>query len=71
MTVLDMPKSEDFREIIVEVPCPYGPYGAKGMAETGTTVGAPAIANAIYNAVGVRIRGDHFTPDRILEALGK
>ena len=71
MTVLDMPRMEDFRGVIVEVPCPNGPYGAKGMAETGTTVGAPAIANAIYNAIGVRIRGDHFTPDRILEALGK
>jgi len=32
---------------------------------------APAIANAVYNAIGVRIGGDHLTPNRILEALGK
>jgi xanthine dehydrogenase molybdenum-binding subunit len=71
MTILDMPKKEDFQEIIVEVPMPWGPFGAKGMSETGTTTPAPAIANAIYNAIGVRIRGDQLTPERILEALEK
>ena len=71
MTFLDMPKMEDMRVITVEKPCAWGCFGAKGMAETGATSVAPAIANAIYNAIGVRIRGDHFTPDRILEALGK
>jgi len=71
MTILDMPKGEDMQEIFVEAPCAWGPYGAKGFAETAMGTGGPAIANAIYNAIGVRIRGDHFTPDRILEALGK
>jgi xanthine dehydrogenase molybdenum-binding subunit len=71
MTILDMPKREDFQEIIVEVPMPWGPFGAKGMSETGTTTPAPAIANAIYNAIGIRIRGDHLTPESILESLGK
>ncbi len=71
MTILDMPKREDLHEIFVEVPMPWGPFGAKGMSETATTTPAPAIANAIYNAIGVRIRGDHLTPERILEALGK
>jgi len=69
MTILDMPKREELQEIIVEVPALWGPFGAKGMAETATTTQAPALANAIYNATGVRIRGDHLTPDRILEAL--
>lgn len=71
MTTLDMPKMEDIQEILVEFPTPWGPFGAKGMSETATTTQAPAVANAIYNAIGVRIRGDHLTPDRILEALGK
>jgi len=71
MTILDMPKREDMQEIFIEMPCAWGPYGAKGFAETAMGTGGPAIANAIYNAIGVRIRGGHFTPDRILEALGK
>lgn len=71
MTILDMPKSEDMQGIFVEAPTTWGPYGAKGFVESAMTTGAPAIANAVYNAIGVRIRGGHFTPDRILEALGK
>ncbi|MBI2854561.1 MAG: xanthine dehydrogenase family protein molybdopterin-binding subunit [Chloroflexi bacterium] len=71
MTILDMPKSENVSEIMVEFPCPWGPFGAKGMSETATTTQAPAIANAIYNATGVRIRGAFLTADRLLEALAR
>ncbi len=71
MTILDMPKMEDMQEIIVEFPCAWAPFGAKGMSETGTVSGAPALANAVYNAIGVRIRGGHLTPNIILKALGK
>jgi xanthine dehydrogenase molybdenum-binding subunit len=71
LTFLDMPGSDGMREIFVESPCAWGPFGAKGMSETPITTPAPALANAIYNAIGVRINGDHLTPDRILEALGK
>ncbi len=71
MTFLDMPRMKDIQEIPVEYPTPWGPFGAKGMSETGTTTAGPAIANAIYNAIGIRIRGDHFNSQRILEALGK
>jgi len=71
MTHLDMPKREDAPVSIVENPTSWGPYGAKGFSETAMVAVAPAIANAVYNAIGVRIRGDHFTPNRILEALGK
>jgi len=66
-TILDMPKMADMQEIFVEFPCPWGAFGAKGMSETACTTVAPALANAVYNAIGVRIRGDHLTPDRILE----
>jgi len=71
MTFLDMPKMADMQEIFVEYPNPWGPFGAKGMSETAMTSPAPALANAVYNAIGVRIRGDHLTPEGILEALGK
>ena len=71
MTFLDIPKRADTHVSIVENPTSWGPYGAKGFSETAMVAVAPAIANAVYNAIGVRIRGDHLTPDRILEALGK
>ncbi|MFC1915399.1 xanthine dehydrogenase family protein molybdopterin-binding subunit [Chloroflexota bacterium] len=71
MTIMDMPKGDDMQEIIVEMPCAWGPYGAKGFSETPMSAVGPAIANAIYNAIGARIRGEHCSPEKILEALGK
>jgi CO/xanthine dehydrogenase Mo-binding subunit len=71
MTILDMPKMGDLQEIVVESPCAWGPFGAKGMSETAMTTQAPAIANAIYNAIGIRLKGSHLTANKILEALGK
>ena len=71
MTILDMPTMKDMQEIIVEKPCAWGPFGAKGMSETGSTSATPAIANAIYNAIGARIRGAYLTPEKILQALGR
>jgi len=41
--------------VIVEVPHPFGPQGAKGFAEAPSLATAPAILNAIYDAVGIRI----------------
>jgi xanthine dehydrogenase molybdenum-binding subunit len=41
--------------LVVEHPVPEGPYGAKGVGEIVTIPTAPAITNAIYNAVGVRL----------------
>ncbi len=46
-----------------------GPYGAKGIGEPGCVPTAPAIANAIYDAVGVRIKDLPITPERVLEAI--
>jgi CO/xanthine dehydrogenase Mo-binding subunit len=51
--VRDMP--HEFHNIIVEVPDPTGPYGAKGVGETPTLPTAAAILNAIHNATGVWI----------------
>ncbi len=63
---LSLPK---LRSGIVESNEPNGPYGAKGASETAILPGAPAIANAIFNAIGVRIRDLPITPEKILSAL--
>jgi len=55
--------------IIVENPHPLGPFQAKGMAELPISVTAPAIANAIYDAIGVRMTELPMTPEKILAAL--
>ncbi|MGB2763171.1 MAG: xanthine dehydrogenase family protein molybdopterin-binding subunit [Candidatus Aminicenantaceae bacterium] len=49
----------------------FGPFGAKGVAEPGLVPTAPAIANAIYDAIGVRIHDLPITPDKVLAALKK
>jgi len=66
-TALDAPAMKTF---LVETVDP-GPFGAKGVAEPAMTPTAPAIANAIYDAVGVRIKTLPITPQKILEALKK
>jgi xanthine dehydrogenase molybdenum-binding subunit len=65
-TALDMPEIDC---IIVETDDPAGPFGAKGMAEPACIPTAPAIANAVYDAVGVRIRDLPITAEKVLRAL--
>ena len=67
-TILDYP---DIQVIFADIVDPVGPLGAKGLGEVPSCGVAPAIANAIYNATGVRLRRTPFTPDRVLAALGK
>ncbi len=57
--------------LIVEVPHPLGPQGAKGFAEAPSLATAPAILNAIYDAVGVRIYDLPADKKRVKEATGK
>ena len=68
-TILDMPKNENVDAFIIPSPLPDGPHGAKGMAESITIPVGPAIQEAIYKAVGVRIDGYPMTAERILEAI--
>jgi len=65
-TIGDIPHIES---IFVEVPAEIGPFGAKGLGEHTLVPTAPAILNAIYDAVGVRIRRLPATPDRVLAAI--
>lgn len=64
---MDFPIDLDF----IETNDSFGPFGAKGVAEPGLVPTAPAIANAIYDAVGIRIRDLPITPEKILSALKK
>ncbi len=61
---------EDFRAILVETDDPYGPFGAKSISEVSVNGAAPAIENAIHDAVGVWIRQWPFSPEAILTAMG-
>ena len=63
---LDVP---DIEVVLVDSQEPSGPWGAKSIAEVGINGPLPAIANAIYDAVGVRLYRAPFTPARVLAAL--
>jgi CO/xanthine dehydrogenase Mo-binding subunit/aerobic-type carbon monoxide dehydrogenase small subunit (CoxS/CutS family) len=65
-TIGDMPPVES---ILIEVPSPAGPFGAKGVGEQALIPTAPAILNALYDAVGVRIRKLPATPDKVRAAI--
>ena len=62
-------ESPEVEAIIVESVDPEGPFGAKEASEGSLAATIPAIANAIYDAVGVRLREAPFTPERVLAAL--
>ncbi len=62
----DMPPVES---ILIEDPSPIGPFGAKGIGEQAVIPTAPAILNAIHDAIGVRIHRIPATPDRIRAAI--
>jgi CO/xanthine dehydrogenase Mo-binding subunit len=65
-TIKDVP---EIVPIIVESIDPYGPFGAKGVGEPPYSVPAPAIANAVYNAIGVRFNRIPITSRLVLEGL--
>jgi CO/xanthine dehydrogenase Mo-binding subunit len=67
-TTMDIPEIES---AIYECPSTHGPYGAKGIGEMTANAPAPAIVNAIHDAVGVWITELPVTPDKVLRALDK
>ena len=62
-------ENPEIESIIVESIDPEGPFGAKEAGEGSLAATIPAIANAIFDAVGVRINSTPITPDKILDAL--
>ncbi|HEV8670760.1 MAG TPA: molybdopterin cofactor-binding domain-containing protein [Candidatus Limnocylindria bacterium] len=69
-----LPRAADVprvRPILIEDPDPNGPYGAKSIGELAVVPAASAVANAVYDAVGIRLRELPFTPDKVLAALAE
>ncbi|HWW16123.1 MAG TPA: molybdopterin cofactor-binding domain-containing protein [Candidatus Dormibacteraeota bacterium] len=62
-------ESPEVEPIIVQSIDPEGPFGAKECSEGSLAATIPAISNAIYDAVGVRLHESPFTPERVLAAL--
>jgi len=67
-SILDIPG--EIETVVVEVPEPTGPYGAKGIGEIVMTPTAAAIANAVSDAIGIRFHKIPITPEMVLSALG-
>jgi aldehyde oxidoreductase len=65
-TAGDIPPVES---ILIEDPSPIGPFGAKGIGEQAVIPTAPAILNALHDAIGVRLRKIPATPDRVRAAI--
>ena len=62
---IDFPIDLDF----IETADTFGPFGAKGVGEPGLVPTAPAIGNAVFDAIGVRIHDLPITPEKVLAAL--
>jgi carbon-monoxide dehydrogenase large subunit len=67
-TCMDLP---EIVPMIVETNHPEGPMGAKGIGEPAGSPVAPAVANAVFDAIGVRIKDLPITPEKIVAALGR
>ncbi|MEE8471539.1 MAG: molybdopterin cofactor-binding domain-containing protein [Dehalococcoidia bacterium] len=65
-TAMDMPHIDTE---MVEIPSKAGPFGAKGLGEATNVPVAPAIANAVYEAAGVRITGLPLTGEKVYQAM--
>jgi xanthine dehydrogenase molybdenum-binding subunit len=66
MTATEMPEVEMH---FIETHDPEGPFGAKGIGEAPAICLSPALANAVYDAIGIRFRRLPLTPERVLTAL--
>jgi len=65
----DLPPPEDIHIFFCDTYEPTGPFGAKGIGEGALNPVAGAVANAIYNAIGIRFYQLPITPDKIVAAL--
>jgi len=68
-TAVDMPLVDDVSTFFAETYEPSGPLGAKGVGEAANNCTAGTVANAIYNAIGIRLKEAPITPEKVLNAL--
>jgi len=64
-------ESPDIEVKLIESIDPNGPFGAKEASEGALAAVAPALANAVADAIGVRLRQAPVTPDRVIDAIVK
>ena len=67
--LITAPEMPELEMHFIESNCAEGPYGAKGVSELPTIVIAPAIANALFNATGVRIFNPPLSPEKVARAI--
>jgi len=70
-TVWEIPVGEDMTALLNCDPLEEGPYGAKGMGEVTLSAIEPAIANAVYHAVGIRLPSPPLSRERVWRAIQK
>jgi CO/xanthine dehydrogenase Mo-binding subunit len=70
-TTLDCPDLNNYKSAIIETAHRDGPWGAKGVGEGTMVCSSPAIANAIYDAIGIRFHEIPITPEKVLKALNE
>jgi xanthine dehydrogenase molybdenum-binding subunit len=68
-TAVDMPLSDDVSTFFADTYEPSGPFGAKGVGEAANNAVAGTLANAVYNAIGIRFKELPITPEEVLAAL--
>ena len=68
-TAVEMPAAENIQAEICHTYEPTGPFGAKGIGESALASVQAALANAIYNAIGIRFNKLPITPEVVLAAL--
>ena len=68
-TAVDMPTVERVQTFFANTYEPSGPFGAKGVGEAANNCTAGTVANAVYNAVGIRFKDAPMTPEKVLKAL--
>jgi len=69
LTSADMPPRDQIQIYFAETLEPTGPFGAKGIGEAALNPTAAAVANAVYDAIGIRFHEIPITPEKVLAAL--
>ena len=69
LTAADMPEMEKIQIYFTHTEEPTGPFGAKGIGEAALNPTAAAVANAVYEAIGIRFTEIPITPEKVLQAL--